>query len=157
MTKEKMNMGVPSEDERRLFYSDSDLDKACAGHLRINFDSTGTGFYSTWFGRNNDLNDSQFKKDIDLVINMLRKDLLQSRNAMRRYLCEHEGLPFPFDSCEGKGFKVETEANVFYLRCLPMQGNYDCYCYGYNKELLEQALAPNPEQEDTMEIGGINQ
>ena len=123
----------------------------------MDFDSTGTGFYSTWFGRNNALNDSQFKRDIDLVINTLRKDLLQSRSAMRKYICEHEGLPFPFDGCEGKGFKVETEANVFYLRCLPMQGNYDCYCYGYNKALLEQTLDVEQEPEESVEMGGISQ
>lgn len=150
---------VPEESVRRFFYSDSTKPyaDACVGYLRMDFDSTGKGFHCTWFDKNISLNDKKFGKEFDKVIDTLRHDLLSGRRGMEDYNREHEGLPIDYCDVHGKGYRVETEKNVYYLRCTPLRGDYDCYCYCYDKALLEQALAAEQEPEETQEMGGLSQ
>ena len=117
-----------------MFYSDCEpsLRNACVGHLRMDFGS-GNEFYSSWFGSREDLNDSAFKADLQEVVNELRKDgLLKNRREMQRFCDAHQSLNLD-ESC---GFSVETDSHLFLLRCRPERGNYDCYCYCYDKREL---------------------
>ena len=156
--KEKIRAVLPDEEERCMFYSDSTavFADAAVGYLRMDFGKTGSEFWQTWHGKNGSLTDSTFIREINSVLAELRKDLLKNRSAMEKYIREHDGLPIAaYDYHTGKGFKFETENNVFYLRCTPMPGDYDCYCYGYNKMALEQALTA--EQDELQTMGGISQ
>ncbi len=60
------------------------------------------------------------------------------------------------ESYKGKDFKFETEHHLFFLRCIPRPGDYDCYCCAYSKAALEQVLSEQ-EQDETQMIGGISQ
>ena len=60
------------------------------------------------------------------------------------------------ESYKGKDFKFETEQHLFFLRCIPRPGDYDCYCCAYSKAALEQVLSEQ-EQDETQMIGGISQ
>lgn len=150
---------VPEESERRFLYTvdEQQIADACVGYLRMDFDSNGNGFHHTWFGQNNALNGEAFRKEFDEVIGKLRKDLLSGRNGMETFNWYHDGLAVDVWGIHGKGYRVETEQNVYYLRCVPQRGDYDCYCYCYDRSLLEQALAAEQEPEETPEMGGLSQ
>ena len=150
---------VPEESERRFLYTvdEKQIAEACVGYLRMDFDSSGNGFHHTWFGQNDTLNDRRFIKEFDEVIDTLRHDLLSGRSGMEKYNHAHEGLEIVNWGIHGKGYRVETEQNVYYLRCMPQRGDYDCYCYCYDRAMLEQALAAEQEPEETPEMGGLLQ
>ena len=121
-------------EQKSMFYSDCEpaLRNACVGHLRMNFGS-GNEFYSSWFESRENLNDSAFKAELQEVVNELRKDgLFKNRSEMQRFCDAHQSLNLD-ESC---GFSVETDSHIFLLRCRPECGNYDCYCYCYNKREL---------------------
>lgn len=121
-------------EQKSMFYSDCEpaLRNACVGYLRMDFGS-GNEFYSSWFGSREDLNDSAFKAELNEVVNELRRDgLLKNRREMQRFCDAHQSLNLD-ESC---GFSVETDSHLFLLRCRPERGNYDCYCYCYNKREL---------------------
>lgn len=151
----KLKFVVPEESERRFFYTDSTTPfaKACIGYLRIDFDRNGFGFYHNWFPKNQPLNTPEFRKEFDAVINKLRHDLLSGRKGMAQFNREHEGLNVDFDLARGNGYRVETENRVYFLRCTPLRGDYDCYCYCYDKALFEEVLAEEQAQEPDMEMG----
>lgn len=130
----KYQIKCADAEQKSMFYSDCEpaLQNACVGHLRMDFGS-GNEFYSLWFGSREDLNDSAFKADLQEVVNELRKDgLLKNRREMQRFCDAHQSLNLD-ESC---GFSVETDSHLFLLRCRPERGNYDCYCYCYDKREL---------------------
>ena len=130
----KYQIKCADAEQKSMFYSDCEpsLRNACVGHLRMDFGS-GNEFYSSWFGSREDLNDSAFKADLQEVVNELRKDgLLKNRREIQRFCDAHQSLNLD-ESC---GFSVETNSHLFLLRCRPERGNYDCYCYCYDKREL---------------------
>ena len=130
----KYQIKCADAEQKSMFYSDCEpaLRNACVGHLRMDFGS-GNEFYSSWFGSRDDLNDSAFKAELQEVVNELRKDgLLKNRREMQRFCDARQSLNLD-ESC---GFSVETNSHLFLLRCRPERGNYDCYCYCYDKREL---------------------
>ena len=142
----------PQQNEQELFYSGSKAEAACIGHLRIDF-SKGNEFWSTWWPHKGEvegrLNDAEFKGTIDHVVNAFRKHLLQSRSNMQSYL---KKLPTE-QLDEWQGFKAECNGYDFYIRCKPQAGDYDCYCYCYDRNLLEQAMAQGEDMSEEENIG----
>lgn len=130
--------------QKSLFYSDCKptLRNACIGHVRMDF-GRGNEFWTTWRGNREDMNNGEFKAELDDVVNSLREDgLLKSRREMQRVCGNNPGLPLG----EGHGFSVETDNHLFLFRCQPGQG-YDCYLYCYNKQKLELAQSQMQDQE----------
>lgn len=160
MTEGKMEIGAATADEVLLTYSDSKAphDLACVGHLRMHFGGSGTEFQSSWFAHQEVLNTAAFREELQDTIEWLRSDLLLTRADMQSYLAVHEGAEVERCGSSGKVFRTETDHNVFYLRCVPAKGDYDCYCYCYNKEMLEQALAIEQvqEQREELQMGGVS-
>ena len=140
----KYEIKCAESEQKSLFYSDSKSAawKACVGLLRMDF-GTGSEFYSSWWANRYDLNDQKFSDELDSVINELRKGgLLKNRRNMQRYCADHQSLNLD----ESYGFSVETDDNLFLLRCRPERGYYDCYCYCYNKREL-QLVQPQDQSE----------
>lgn len=154
MREVKMKIGAAAPDDLKLVYSDENAphDLACAGHLRMHFGGSGTEFQSSWFPHQEILNTATFREELQDMIKNLRSDLLLSRADMLKYLASHEGAEILKNGNYGKIFRAETEFNVFYLRCVPVQGDYDCYCYCYNKSMLAQALTMEQSQEQAEEM-----
>ena len=154
MAEEKIKIGAADAEEIPLVYSDRNTphDLACTGHLRMHFGGSGTEFQSSWFPHQEILNTATFREEFQDTIEKLRNDLLLSRVDMLKYLASHEGAEIMKNGNYGKIFRAETEFNVFYLRCVPVQGDYDCYCYCYNKSMLAQALTMEQSQEQTEEM-----
>ena len=49
--------------------------------------------------------------------------------------------------------KGQTNSHIFFLRCAPQAGDYDCYCYCYDRNLLEQAMAQGEDMGEEENIG----
>jgi len=62
----------------------------CIGHLRVDMDSTGTGFFSSWDTHSPSLKDEAFKAEFDALINELRFNddlggILKNRSSMSKF------------------------------------------------------------------------
>ena len=66
---------VPEESERRFLYTvdEQQIAEACVGYLRMDFDSSGMGFHTTWFGKNALLNDRRFGHSAPLFLMVSKK------------------------------------------------------------------------------------
>ncbi len=129
-----------------LYFSESeaqDKKNGCVGHLRGDFGS-GRQFYTTWWPHQNDtLNTPEFKKDLDRTVNWLREqpdsplrdfDTMERSCALYMPSCEIKGGATP--SC---GFMVKTRQYVYMLRCAPVKGDYNFYCYCYRRQEFDKA------------------
>ena len=132
-------------EEEKLFFSDNkyDAEHGCIGHLRIDFDSSGQSFFTTWFPHAcGDKNTPTFSQRFDAFINQLRETVLKSRADMRSYCRDNDGAQIPFrpaDDCWG--FRAFDGNFAYYLRCNPQEGDYDGYCYVYDRNMLMEHLA----------------
>ena len=135
-------------EEKNLFYSTRNEPKelGCIGHLRGDFGSDGKEFFSTWFPHEcEELNDQRFKSVFDTLINQLRKagQVLSGRTEMERYCLPHHDCKLlnPYaEKCWG--FRIYSPCHyAFYLRCMPVRGDYNFYIYCYDKNMLLDKLA----------------
>ena len=123
--------------EKALFYSGRSERFPRIGHIRADFGSSGEEFWSSWFpGDASALNTPEFRAELHALMDCLRADLLSSREGMRRYLCKHPGLLLDDGYIKVVGYRLQTDRYVYYIRCAPSRGNYDCYicCYA-NQEV----------------------
>ena len=110
------------------------------GHLRADFGSNGTGFYSTFFDFRDSLKSDDFKAEFDDVINALREDkqyggILTNRTAMSKFCHKHPGSSIEPDY--NYGFRADTDHYSYMLRVTPRKGEYNLYCYCYIRQWLE--------------------
>ena len=142
----KMNITAADKNEEKLFYActDEDITAAKIGHMRFDF-GNGRAFYGSWFGGNGVLNDDEFRAEFNEITKELRNDLLKDRTAMGKYIRENPSLDL---GSRGNGYKVQTDEHTYYLRCKPQPGDYDCYCFCYERELLEQAMTEDMAEEE---------
>ena len=113
------------------------------GHLRADFGSNGTGFFSNFFDFRKDLKSEDFKAEINDVINALREDqrfggILTSRTAMSKYCHKHPGSSIEPDY--NYGFRADTAHYSYMLRVTPKRGEYNLYCYCYLRQWLESHM-----------------
>ena len=113
------------------------------GHLRADFGSNGTGFFSNFFDFRKDLKSEDFKAEINEVINALRKDkkfggILTSRTAMSKYCHKHPGSSI--EPGYNYGFRADTAHYSYLLRVTPKRGEYNLYCYCYLRQWLESHM-----------------
>ena len=90
-----MNMTIRPlrAEEQKYTYAQSQqikMQTGMIGYLRGDFDSTGTGFYTSWFDAVESRKTDEFKAEFDEVINALRFDeqyggLLAGRSVMQKY------------------------------------------------------------------------
>ncbi len=110
------------------------------GHLRADFGS-GSAFFTTWFDYNEDKKTQKFKTTLDNVINSLRfSEIFKSRADMSRYCSQHSEAGFDGNYTREYGFKVKTDNHILLLRCNPTKGDYNVYCYCYEREWFENHL-----------------
>ena len=81
------------------------------GHLRADFGSMGTGFFSTFFDFRESLKSDAFKVEFDDVINTLREDpqyggILKSRGVMNAYCHKHPESCVEADRQYADDFKI---------------------------------------------------
>ena len=133
--------------ERNYCYSQSQqisMQTGLIGHLRADMDSNGNGFFSTFFDFRADLKTEDFKTEFDDVINALRFDenfggALKDRTSLAAYCRRSPESSFGEDGREF-GFRTDTEQYSYLLRLNPNRGEYNLYCYCYQRKWLDRHL-----------------
>lgn len=142
-----MTMRAMNSAERNYCYAQSQqisMQTGLIGHLRADMDSSGTGFFSSFFNFRAALKTEDFKTEFDAVINALRFDesyggILKDRSALSSYC---HGIPESSFGGDGRefGFRVDTKQYSYMLRLNPNRGEYNMYCYCYQKKWLDRHL-----------------
>ena len=142
-----MTIRAMNPAERNYCYAQSQqisMQTGLIGHLRADMDSSGTGFFSSFFNFRADLKTEDFKTEFDEVINALRFDenyggILKDRSALSSYC---HGIPESSFGGDGRefGFRVDTKQYSYMLRLNPNRGEYNLYCYCYQKKWLDRHL-----------------
>ena len=130
--------------EQRLYtYANSHqifMQTGLIGYLRADMGTDGNGFFSRWFNFRKDLKTDEFKTEFDEIINDLRSELLQNRNAIRQYGREHPETAMEGNYCTEYGVRVNTQNYAYLLRMNPIKGDYNLYCYCYHRDWLDRHL-----------------
>ena len=133
----------PASNEQGFCFThyNSPSDRACIGHLRGDFGETGTTFHHTWWPHNAHLITPSFNTELKDVITGLRQNgLLRDRKTMLARSMRFRTAIIPTEGRNTMAFRIETPEHLFYLRCIPNKGEYNFYCYGYNKTMLMEVL-----------------
>ncbi len=123
-----------TQAEQAYCYSQSQqicMQTGLIGHLRADFGSNGTGFFSNFFDFRDSLKSDDFKAEFDEVINALREDkqyggILANRTAMNKFCHKHPGSSIEPDY--NYGFRADTDHYSYMLRVTPHKGEYNLYC-----------------------------
>lgn len=133
--------------EQRFAFTGNDTDAAkCIGHLRADFGSGGSGFYTTWFDHKNpELKTSEFKLELDMVINELRAGPFKSREAAREFNANPANTfqhvhPCYRDDDNCFVYRFNSMRYAYIVRLAPRKGDYDIYVYCYEKSHLDGVL-----------------
>ena len=112
------------------------------GYLRADFGRDGNEFYSSWEDWNNNLKTPDFKQELDEVINCLREegDILSGRAAMSRY-CNDTPQSKMTKESYFYGVRVDTDKYAYLLRMNLNKGDYNLYCYCYEKKWLDRHIS----------------
>lgn len=82
-----------------------------------------------------------FRRECDNIINYFRfqsdTPILKSRIRMHNAAYDINAERYVGDK-EIFGYRVTTEQNVYYFRCDPRKGQYNLYCYCYDKQTFEK-------------------
>ena len=144
-----MDYRVLTEAERKYTFSQSQqlsMQTGLIGYLRADFGSAGNEFWTTWNDFRKDLKTEEFKAEFDDVINGLRDgDVLSGRNDMSSYCYSTPDSSFN-DDRNHYGIRLDTEKYSYLMRFNPNRGEYNLYCYCYQKEWLNNHLKNVKEQ-----------
>lgn len=145
-----MDMTIRSlrAEEQKYAYAQSQqlrMQTGAIGYLRGDFDSSGTGFHTTWFDEVESRKTDEFKVEFDEVINALRFDetyggLLSSRSAMQKYGRNQPDSAFQGNYTTEYGFRIDTGSFAYLLRCIPVKGDYNFYCWCFEAKWLDRHL-----------------
>lgn len=132
-------------EERKYTYAQSS--QICSqtgsiGHLRGDF-GVGDEFYTTWEDHIGKFKTAEFRQEFDEVINALRSDdcgLLKSRRSMVDFVRKNPQSSFKGVFTTEYGFRVDTENYSYLLRCNPAVGDYNFYCFCYQREWLNDHI-----------------
>ena len=140
-----MDYRIMNPAERKYTFRQSQqisMQTGLIGYLRADFGSTGKEFYSTWNDFRKDLKTDDFKKEFDLVINSYRfgdGEFLSGRSTMSKFCYEHTESSYE-DDRNHYGVRVDTEQYSYLMRLNPNRGEYNLYCYCYQREWLDNHL-----------------
>ena len=134
-------------DQTDLVYSastDGDRKNGCIGHLRFDMGHNGKEFWSSWWQHQPELQTSEFRAELNKVINGLRTKSgpLYDLNNMVHY-CYGPFYDHPADSDRRSfGCRVDTDRYSFLFRLSPHAGDYS-YCYCYDRQAQRAQEQPS--------------
>ena len=141
---QKYLVSPASPEEAGLFYAQTpEQDEALGaiGHVRIDFGHGGKEFWHTWHPRGaEELNSPEFKAELDEVVGQLREGVLQDLASMRSYCHDHGGEIEGGICTQNYGYTVETERYRYFLRCNPIEGDYQAYLSCFDKQAQKQLV-----------------
>lgn len=135
MLSQTYNITPATETDKALFYSGSERENHCAGHVRGHFGRSGTEYNASfWQHAGTHLAGDDFMEELNMLLAGLRRNLLKSRGKMNRFILEHPPLILETGVIMSYGYQVSTEKYDYYIRCAPYPGCYDFYIYAYIRE-----------------------
>lgn len=140
-----IEMKLLTPAERMYTYGQSQqisMQTSFIGYLRADMGKDGKEFFSSWDTFNQRLNPPEFKEELDALISRLReKDgILSSRGALSRYCSENAESSFQNGRNE-YGVRIDTDKYAYLLRLNPTPGNYNLYCYCYERQWLDRHMS----------------
>ena len=143
-----MTMRPLRAEERKYTYAQSQqlmMQTGAIGYLRGDFDNSGVGFHTTWFDEVGSRNTEEFKAEIHPVIDALRFDekyggVLAGRSAMQKYGRSQPDSAFEGNCTTEYGFRIDTKDFAYLLRCIPVKGDYNFYCWCFEAKWLDRHL-----------------
>ena len=147
------SMRLMKDDEIAFAYTQRQnimQESGCIGHLRVDMDSTGTGFFTSWDNHTAELKTDAFKAEFDEVINELRfgeesGGFLKNRDSIKKFVRQFPESSITEDNI-AFGLRVDTDDHAYMVRLNPQKGEYAAYIYAYNREMLDAYLEPTQEQ-----------
>lgn len=135
-------------EERKYAYAQSQqitMQTGAIGYLRGDFDSSGKSFYTTWFDEVSSRKTDEFMTEFDDVINALRFDtqyggILNGRSNMQSYCSEQPNSKFEGNYTTEYAFRLNTQNHTYILRCIPVKGDYNFYCWCFQKQHFDRHL-----------------
>lgn len=139
-----LDMRALTEKEDKYTFSNSmQISMQCGliGHLRVDMDSDGNGFFSSWEDYRKELKTDEFKDEFDKVINSLREegDILYNRKSLAKY-CYSSPQAKMNNEQDYYGVRVDTQKYAYLCRLNPNKGEYNLYCYCYIKDWLDKHI-----------------
>ena len=139
-----LDMRALTEKEDKYTFSNSmQISMQCGliGHLRVDMDSNGNGFFSSWEDYRKELKTDEFKDELDKVINSLREegDILYNRKSLAKY-CYSSPQAKMNNEQDYYGVRVDTQKYAYLCRLNPNKGEYNLYCYCYIKDWLDKHI-----------------
>lgn len=144
-----MTIRPSTHAERFFFYAQSTQISAqtgLIGHLRGDFGTSGNQFFHTFFDCNMHLKSERFRQEFDQVINALRDNeefggILKNRSSMFSYCANTATQENTLNDYPHYGYRVDTEAYSYLIRCFPGKGDYNLYVHCHLKAMLDSHLA----------------
>ena len=140
----KYVMRPASPDEAGLFFvlpPEQDEALGAIGHVRMDFGRAGNEFWHTWHPRGpSELNSPEFKVELQVVVDEMRKSVLKNFSAMTGY-CRGHGGEIEGGWVQNYGYVVETENYRYCLRCNPVPGDYQAYLTAFDLRIQRQNQA----------------
>lgn len=135
-------------EERKYTYAQSQqlmMQTGSIGHLRGDFSGSDGSFYTGWFDHVESRKTEAFKAELDDVINSLRFDeqyggLLKNRASMQKCGWNQPDSAFEGSYTTEYSFRVDTDNFSYLLRCNPTKGDYNFYCWCFEKQWLNRHL-----------------
>ncbi len=150
----KFSFRPASSEEAGLFYAlppERDEKLGAIGHVRMDFGRSGTEFWHTWHPRGpEELNSPEFKNELQMIVDELRKGILKNFSAMTGY-CRGHGGEISGGWVQNYGYIVETERYRYCLRCNPAAGDYQAYLTAFDLRVQRQNMA----QEEKPMVGRV--
>lgn len=134
--------------EQKYTYAQSQqliMQTGSIGHLRGDFSGSDGSFYTGWFDHVESRKTEAFKAELDDVINALRFEeqyggLLKNRASMQNCGWNQPDSAFEGSYTTEYGFRVDTDNFSYLLRCNPTNGDYNFYCWCFEKQWLNRHL-----------------
>ncbi len=114
---------LPEATENKMFYRDDD-NKQGVGYLRGDFGRSGDDFYHSWSDAGNGRNTMEFKNEFQDVMTLLRNDILKDHKSCVEYCSRHPEAKLPDGDGRRYGFKLETDARQYFVRCTTLKDDY---------------------------------
>lgn len=135
--------------EQKYSYSQSSQimgQTGCIGHLRVDMDTNGEGFFSSWDDHMRHLKTDEFKQEFDDVIHMLRFNseydgILKNRTSLAKYCYSHPSCQM--EDGRSFGIRVDTEQYSYLCRLNPNKGEYNGYMVVPGRYTVISSYGPN--------------
>lgn len=138
-------MRVMTPAERKYSYRQSQqisMQTGLVGYLRADMGSNGNDFYSSWNDFRKSLNTEEFRQEFDGIINQHREEggMLSNRRALSSFCKVTPDSAFSNGRNE-YGMRIDTDKYAYLLRLNPNPGEYNLYCYCYERNWLDHHLS----------------